>query len=572
MTHLWNDPATFMEDMLAGFTTLYSKYVTLVPGGVVRAAEPKEGKVVVIVGGGSGHYPAFCGVVGEGFADGAVVGNIFTSPSTDDAYNVAKAASVGGGILYITGNYAGDVLNFNKATDRLNAEGERCIALYVTDDLASAPKETVEKRRGIAGDFTVFKVAGAAADAGYTLDEVLKVASRANDYTRTLGVGLSGCTLPGAHKPLFTVPDGKMGLGLGIHGEPGIKDMDLPSAEELARTLVDGVIEELPDIEGKRVAVILNGLGATKYEELFVMWKTVSAYLEELGYTLVDPESGELVTSLDMAGCSLTLMALDEELEHFWRAPADTPAFKKGSVSSGPAKRREIDLSAFQTEDTGPLSASEASRRAAIRAYAALNAMRDAMLNAEAELGRIDAVAGDGDHGRGMVKGIMAASTAAKSIDERGGGAGALLKAAGDSWASKAGGTSGVLWGNAIAAVGASLGDEAEAVSAHDVAEAVRAGIETIRSMGKAELGDKTMLDAMVPFIDALTDALGAGDGLADAWDKAAAVATQAAVDTAPLRPRLGRARPLADKSVGTPDAGATSFALAMTAIGKALR
>jgi dihydroxyacetone kinase len=268
-------------------------------------------------------------------------------------------------------------------------------------------------------------------------------------------------------------------------------------------------------------------------------------------------------------------MALDDELEHFWRAPADTPAFKKGSLggaSGEPAKRREIDLSAFAAQDSGPLTASEASRKAAGRAYAALNAMRDAMLNAEAELGRIDAVAGDGDHGRGMVKGIMAASLAAKSIDERGGGAGALLKAAGDSWASKAGGTSGVLWGNAIAAVGASLGDESQEVTRFDVAEAVLAGVQTIKTMGKAELGDKTMLDAMAPFVDALFEGLNDGKSLADAWDKAAAVAKQAALDTAPLRPKLGRARPLADKSVGTPDAGATSFAMAMEAIGTALR
>lgn len=573
MTHLWNDPATFMEDMLAGFTTLYSRYVTLVPGGVVRAAEPAEGKVVVIVGGGSGHYPAFCGVVGEGFADGAVVGNIFTSPSADDAYNVARAASAGGGILYITGNYAGDVLNFNQATARLNAEGEECIALYVTDDLASAPRGSEEKRRGIAGDFTVFKVAGAAADAGYSLADVHAVASRANDYTRTLGVGLSGCTLPGAHAPLFTVEDGKMGLGLGIHGEPGIKDMDLPSAAELSKMLVDGILEELPEIEGKRIAVILNGLGATKYEELFVMWKTVSAYLEELGYTIVDPESGELVTSLDMAGCSLTLMALDEELERLWRAPADTPAFKKGSVGSTgePARRREITLG-VTADDDGPLAASDAARRAAGKALAMLEAMREAIVAAEDELGRIDAVAGDGDHGRGMVKGIVAATDAAKAVGERDGGVGALLKAAGDSWAGKAGGTSGVLWGGAIAQVGSALGDDAAEYAAADFAKAVQAGVEFIHTTGGAKLGDKTMLDAMLPFVDVLNSAVDAGEGLSAAWEKAAAVATKAAADTAPLMPRIGRARPLAEKSVGTPDAGATSFAMAMVAAAKALR
>jgi dihydroxyacetone kinase len=335
MTHLWNDPATFMEDMLAGFTNLYPQYVTLARGGVVRSVEPRDGKVVVIVGGGSGHYPAFCGVVGEGFADGAVVGNIFTSPSADDAYSVAKAASAGGGVLFITGNYAGDVLNFDQATARLRAEGEDVRAFYVTDDLASAPRETMSKRRGIAGDFTVFKVTGAAADAGYSLDDVERLAIHSNANTRTLGVAFAGCTLPGAHQPLFTVAEGKMGLGLGIHGEPGISDEDLPTAEGLARMLVDGIMAELPEGHGPRIAVILNGLGATKYEELFVVWKSVCRLLAEHGYETIEPEVGELVTSLDMAGCSLTIMTLDEELERFWRAAADTPAFKKGVTGHG---------------------------------------------------------------------------------------------------------------------------------------------------------------------------------------------------------------------------------------------
>ncbi|PKQ37878.1 MAG: D-erythrulose kinase [Actinobacteria bacterium HGW-Actinobacteria-1] len=575
MTHLYDDPATFMEDMVAGFAKLYPQYVTPVSGGVVRSVEPKDGKVAVVVGGGSGHYPAFCGVVGEGFADGAVIGNIFTSPSADDAYNVAKAASAGGGVLFITGNYAGDVLNFNQATARLRDEGMDVLTLYVTDDVASAPRVDEAKRRGIAGDFTVFKVAGAAGDAGYSLAEVERVARHANALTRTLGVAFAGCTLPGAHKPLFTVPEGKMGLGLGIHGEPGIRDEDLPTAAGLAKILVDGAAEELPTEYGNKVAVILNGLGATKYEELFVVWKSVAALLEERGYEIVDPEVGELVTSLDMAGCSLTLMALDEELEGFWRAPADTPAFKKGTVGSAPgasAHRREIKASVAPEEATGPLVASDAARACGVRALAALESIRSAMVAAEDELGRIDAVAGDGDHGRGMVKGITAAAEAAAGIDAREGGVGSLLKAAGDSWASKAGGTSGVLWGAAVAKVGARLGDDAETISALDVAEAMRAGLDTITTMGGAKVGDKTMLDSMVPFVETLEAAVGAGDPLTLAWDKASAAAKKAADETAPLRPMIGRARPLADKSVGTPDAGAISFAMAMAAVGDVLR
>ncbi|MGI3786540.1 MAG: dihydroxyacetone kinase family protein, partial [Janthinobacterium lividum] len=343
MTRLHNDPATFTEDMLVGFLDANADYVVGVPGGVVRASATRPGKVAVVVGGGSGHYPAFCGVVGRGFADGAVVGNIFTSPSASDAASVGRAADGGAGVLLTTGNYAGDVMNFKLAVSQLESEGISARYLPVTDDIASAGPDEITKRRGIAGDFTVFKVASAAAEEGYDLDEVVRAAQLANDRTRTLGVAFDGCTMPGATEPLFTVPAGKMGLGLGIHGEPGVEERDLPSAEELARVLVDGVLAEAPEGESGRVAVILNGLGRTKYEELFVVWGTAAALLREAGCTLVRPEVGELVTSLDMAGCSLTVMWLDDELERLWLAPADTPTFRRGAVPGTAAPRRRVE-------------------------------------------------------------------------------------------------------------------------------------------------------------------------------------------------------------------------------------
>jgi D-erythrulose 4-kinase len=569
MTQLYNDPSTFMEDALAGFLDVYSDAVAGVPGGVVRATETPPGKVAVVVGGGSGHYPAFCGVVGPGFADGAVVGNIFTSPSTDDAYSVGRAADGGGGVLFSTGNYAGDVMNFNLAQERLKAEGIDTRNVYVTDDVASAPVEEAHKRRGIAGDFVVFKVAGAAAEAGYDLDDVERIARRANDRTRTMGVGLAGCTMPGAKEPLFTVEPGRMGVGLGIHGEPGIADETLPSAAELGDLLLDKVLAEEPADSSKRVGAILNGLGATKYEELFVVWKTVADRLRREGFTIVDPEVGELVTSLDMAGISLTLVYLDEELERFWAAPASTPAYQKGAaVQSAGARRSAESLASAVGEFT---AGSEASRRAAATAVAALEAMADAIREAEPELARMDAIAGDGDHGRGMVKGVTHALDAARGPLEDGAGVATVLAAAGDAWASKAGGTSGVLWGQFLRAVGARLGDDAQSVPGSSVAAALRAGADAMQELGKAQLGDKTMLDALLPFTDSLEQQVSAGTGLADSWVSAAQVATTAAERTADLKPRLGRARPLAEKSVGTPDPGATSLAMCARVVGSVL-
>ena len=327
------------------------------------------------------------------------------------------------------------------------------------------------------------------------------------------------------------------------------------------------MLAEEPADSSQRVGAILNGLGATKYEELFVVWKTVAGLLRDRGYTVVDPEVGELVTSLDMAGISLTLVHLDDELERFWTAPADTPAYRKGAVSGDSGQRR--DTSALFAEAAEVTEGSEASRRAAAVAVDALAAMEVAIRDAESELARIDAIAGDGDHGRGMVKGVTFALEAARPALKAGGGIATVLGAAGDAWAAKAGGTSGVLWGQALRALGASLGDDSDGVPADALAAAVRAGAETMQRLGKAELGDKTMLDALFPFVDALERGLAGGAPLATAWSEAAEVATTAAAETAELRPKIGRARPLAERSVGTPDPGATSLAMCTRVVGQ---
>ncbi|WP_298804602.1 dihydroxyacetone kinase family protein [uncultured Pseudokineococcus sp.] len=577
MTRLHDDPATFSDDALAGFLDAHAGRVVGVPGGVVRARATREGKVAVVVGGGSGHYPAFCGVVGPGYADGAVVGNVFTSPSATEAAAVSRAAHGGGGVLLTTGNYAGDVLNFGLAVEHLRAEGLDARYVAVTDDVASAGGDEVAKRRGIAGDVTVFKCACAAAEEGLDLDGVEEAARRANDRTRSLGVAFTGCTLPGADAPLFTVPEGVMSVGLGIHGEPGVSDEDMPTAAELAARLVDGVLAEAPEGLGdgpRRVAAVLNGLGTVKYEELFVLWRTVARLLREAGLEVVEPEVGELVTSLDMGGVSLTLMWLDDDLERWWRAPADSPAYRKGSTDAleqGPERSAEEAAAASAPPPEEASRGSEESRALVPDVVRGAEAVVAEMAGAEDELGRIDAVAGDGDHGRGMVRGSRAALDAAREAQEQGRGTGGAVRAAGAAWADRAGGTSGVLWGAALTAVGARLGDEARPGAA-DVVDAVDAGMEVLLRLGGASVGDKTMLDAIEPFRTALRERVEAGDDLATAWDAAATSAEEAATATADLRPRVGRARPLAERSLGTPDAGATSFGLVARTLAGVLR
>lgn len=566
MTRIFNNPSDFAEEALAGFCDVHANLVRQVPGGAVRRHRPRQPKVAVLAGGGSGHYPAFAGLIGTGLADGAVVGNIFTSPSAQQAYSVAKAADSGAGVVFTYGNYAGDVMNFGMASERLAAEGIEVENVLVTDDVASAPPSESEKRRGIAGDFTVFKIMGAAAEAGADLAEVVRLGRKANDLTRTIGTAFHGCTFPGAEAPLFTLEDRQMGLGLGIHGEPGLFDTDLPPAKDLGQEFVSRLLAETPHGAGDRIAVILNGLGSTKHEELFVLWLSVAPLLRAAGYTLVMPEVGELVTSLDMAGVSLTVTWLDDELEPLWTAPAETPAYRRGNAAL-PGGEADESAPAEDTEAPEAFAAAEASRAYAKQCVAALAAAREAIHDAEKSLGDLDAIAGDGDHGRGMVRGIDAASAAAADAASRGAGAGAALAAAGDAWADNAGGTSGVLWGAGLRAFGEALGND-HAPSAAELAAAVAAFAARIAELGKADVGDKTMVDALVPFAATFSRLTSEGAGADAGWAEAAREAASAAQATAALRPLKGRARPLAEKSVGTPDPGATSLAMVFTVFG----
>ncbi|MCL1898776.1 MAG: dihydroxyacetone kinase family protein [Micrococcales bacterium] len=563
MTTIYDDPTRFPAEMLDGLVAANRQYVARVDGGVVRSTVIPDGQVAVVIGGGSGHYPAFAGLVGTGLATASACGNIFSSPSVGQVYRVAKAAEKGGGVLFSYGNYAGDVLNFGEAQNRLIAEGIDARTVLCTDDIASAPTHELEKRRGIAGDLTVFKVAGAAAEAGLDLDQVETLAIKANARTRTLGVAFAGCTLPGAKKPLFTVPAGQMSIGLGIHGEPGISEQPMPSASGLAQLLVERLLQEVPEGAGQKVVPILNGLGTLKYEELFVLYSKVAPLLEKAGLEIFQPECGELVTSLDMSGLSLTLFWPCDELAHYWAAPADTPAYRKGTVA--PREQATLATTKTQKEVTHQAASPESVRLAGVAALL-IRAVEQTIAAAEEELGQIDAIAGDGDHGIGMSRGTKAAAAAVEESAEMGLGLAESLTKAADEWTEQAGGTSGVLWGAGIAAFANSLGNR-ENYSAADVVSAVHAGRDAIANLGKAQLGDKTMLDAITPYVDELDRLVAAGEPLPKALAVAAHSATLAAEATKDLRPRVGRARPLAEKSVGHPDPGAVSFALIATGI-----
>ncbi|GAA1732330.1 dihydroxyacetone kinase family protein [Brachybacterium phenoliresistens] len=569
MTYLFNSPSDFAADAVAGLVAAHPQHVASVHGGVVRSTQTPQGQVALVIGGGSGHYPAFAGWVGPGMGHGAPCGNVFASPSSSQVYSVARNAENGGGVILGFGNYAGDVLHFGVAAEKLRAEGVDVRIIRVSDDIVSNTPENHRDRRGIAGDLPVFKIAGAAIEAGADIDEAERIAWKANDATRSFGVAFEGCTLPGAAEPLFHVEKGQMGVGLGIHGEPGVRDEPLGTASEIADLLVEGILAEQPErVEGGyqgRAAVILNGLGTVKYEELFVVYARVAERLAEAGITPVRPEVGEFITSLDMAGASLTLVFLDEELEQHWLAPADTPAFHRGAMPEVERPARE----SFWTADAVEIpAATEESRAYAARISGVLDLFEQVCAREEAELGRLDAIAGDGDHGQGMAYGSRGAAAAAREAFAAGAGARTVLVHAGDAWAESAGGTSGALWGAALTAAGSVHSDDAAGSPAQTL-QSLRSGIDAIQRLGGAKVGQKTMIDAAVPFLEALgsEDPADAADA-ARRISEAAAAARTAADATADITAEKGRSRVLGEKSLGTPDPGALSFSILMAELG----
>ena len=566
MTKLFNDAHDFAAESLAEFAALNADRVALVQGGVVRAERAPEGQVAIMMGGGSGHFPAFAGWVGRGFGHGAACGRVFASPSEKEVLSVARAANAGGGVLFLPINYAGDILHFGAAGDRLRSDGVDTRMVAITDDIASGAADERELRRGIAGSLLVIKMAGAAAESGMGLDEAERVAVAANDATRSFGIAFSGCTLPGSTGPLFAVPAGQMAVGLGIHGEPGTGEAPLGSASEVADVLVNGLFAERPAERGRRVALLVNGLGATKYDELHLVSRQVRARLAAEGMTVIAPLAGEYVTSLDMAGVSVSLAYLDDELESLWLSPVDSPALTRGRLPARPAGDRVPDHAAASEPRPGVTPGSAASARAAAYVVAALESAAAAITASEARLGAIDAVAGDGDHGTGMVDGLRGALQAARGAVQDGAGAGTALRLAAERWSDQAGGTSGALWGTGLAAAGEVIGD-ADEPRAPAVLAAVRAFADSVTRRGGAAVGDKTMVDAIVPFTDELAAGLSRGLTTAGAWRAASAAATAAAARTAGYAAARGRARTHGDRSVGTPDPGAVSFALIVSSV-----
>jgi phosphoenolpyruvate---glycerone phosphotransferase subunit DhaK len=322
-----NRPEAFVDEMLEGILAAHPRDLRPIGDGrcLVRSGAPVGGKVGIVTGGGSGHLPLFLGYVGEGLCDGVAVGNVFASPSAGEILTVTKAVDAGRGVLYLYGNYGGDVMNFDFAGELAAEEGVRTMTVLGADDVASAPVGDEGERRGIAGLALLYKVAGAAAADGASLDEVAAVTKRAAAGLRTMGVALSPCILPAAGMPTFTVTPGEMEIGMGIHGEPGVRRGKLESADEIVDSLLGAILSELPVGSGDQVAVLVNSLGATPKEELYIMYRRIAQIMAERGTEVARVWIGEYATSLEMAGASVSVLVLDEDLRRLVDAPVATP-------------------------------------------------------------------------------------------------------------------------------------------------------------------------------------------------------------------------------------------------------
>lgn len=330
MKKIMNNPDNFAVETVEGIIAAYGDKVKLLNGDpqmYLSNYPAREGKVGIVTAGGSGHLPVFLGYVGQGMLDGCIVGNVFASPSAQKMADVITACDRGSGVLCLYGNYGGDKLNFEMACEMVEMDDIQTRSVLVRDDMASSPLESAQKRRGVAGMVYAFKVAGAAADKGMTLDEVAEKAEKALANLRTIGVALSPCVVPMVGKPTFTIAEDEIEVGMGIHGEPGIEVRKMMTADEIAEDIMARLQTEIPLKEGDEVSVMVNGLGATPLEEQLIVYRRIHRILSDKGVRVFMPHIGEFATSMEMAGLSITLFKLDEELKELLAAPACTPFY-----------------------------------------------------------------------------------------------------------------------------------------------------------------------------------------------------------------------------------------------------
>lgn len=537
-----NNPQNVVEEMIDGLGQIYPNLARLAGYKVLLRSDinfPSSPNVALISGGGSGHEPAHAGFIGRGMLTAAVAGEVFTSPSADSVLAAIRAVAGPKGVLLIVKNYTGDCLNFGFAAETARAEGIRVQTVTVADDVALATTHTRPRRRGIAGTVLVHKIAGAAADLGMSLDEVSTLAQSVADDIASMGVSLSAGIVPAVGKPGYELREDELELGLGIHGEPGVKRMRMRTADELADELIENMLQAKPLHKGDRVAALINNLGATTGMELAIFARRVLAILRGQGVSVERVFTGTFVSSLEAAGLSVSLLPLDDSRLRFIDAATSAPAWPNATPST-PEPRTISIASSDQPQPIRPIPNTRFVR--CIRAAcAAVRAARD-------RLTELDAATGDGDLGISLERGADAieASLAQFPCEHTG----RTLKQIGTTLQRAMGGSSGPLYGVFFVRGGSAL------ESGMTWGSAMLAACRAVCELGGANEGDRTMLDALIPAAHALIEGV-----------DFATAAELGAERTANMLPRVGRSTYLGDRVKGHPDPGAVAAATWLRAV-----
>ncbi len=560
------DVSNVVEEMLQGYLLAYRHFYKRVKEyhAIVYRGHRKD-KVALVIGGGSGHEPMFTGFCGAGLADGVACGNICASPNPDLVRAAGAAVDQGKGVLFVYGCYAGDNLNFDMGEELLQKEGVRTAHVRVWDDLASAPRERVSDRRGIAGDVFVIKIAGAACDAGLELDEVVRITEKTRDRLNTIGVATSPGTLPGNERPTFELADDEMEFGMGIHGEPGIERTKMQTAQEMVDRMYRELKEEMGLQVGDEIAVLVNGLGSTPLLELNLVYFDLYQHLKEDGIRVYDSEIKTYCTSMEMGGFSISILKLDEELKIYYDMPCYSPYYAKGSYGAGTTdmemeepEMEEAELFGEQEDDQVVVVRSREGVLPELCGEDVRNMLlyiADKIIAKKPYLTEIDSAIGDGDHGIGMAGGMrkvkkeLLAMQGETDVYK-------LFEAAGTEMLMSMGGASGVIFGSLYLA-GAKGTKAQDFLKAEDLARMERRSLEAIQERGKAVKGDKTMVDALLPAVEALEK--NKEETLLQALQAAETAALQGVEDTKGYMAKFGRAKSLLERAVGHQDAGATS-------------
>lgn len=577
-----NNRDLVVEDMLVGWLMAHADSLeagATNPRVVKRKAAPQAGKVGIVTGGGSGHEPAFLGYVGDGLLDAVAVGEIFSSPTAKSFLDAMRAADGGAGVACLYGNYAGDNMNVKMAVQMAQREGLEVQTVVANDDVASAPKGDEAKRRGVAGEILMWKVGAAKAATGASLPEVIAAAQKAIANTRSIGIGLSACIIPAVGKANFTIEAGTMEMGIGHHGEPGIDVRKTVGAAEMADMMLGVVLPDLPFASGDRVAVLLSGLGATPVMEQYILYGEVAKRLAERGITIAFNRVGNLFTSLEMMGVTLTVMKLDAELEACVNAPCESvgisvqghasktefAAAKTKSASTAAVAEKRVIAAAAERTLQGPSIALATSGTLVRDLIQVINDNRQ-------YLSEIDGLIGDGDHGINMAKGFNGCGT---RLDQQSAGDAANLARAleqlSQALMDDIGGSMGPLYGNFFLGFVQVL----ERYARFDAAvfgEALTAAVANVQGMGNAQVGDKTLIDTLVPARDAFNRSVQAGGSFAQALEAMRAAAEAGKNSTKELQARIGRSARLGARSIGVLDAGATSCYLILASMAASLQ